>query len=133
MVTFEAAWDLGGLLLAQGEVWVLRFEVELPDDLPPTYRGPLSSIAYRLDCRVDIPWWPDQVRAYEVPVHPRQQEAQVRPAAVSKALQGARDTGSHLELALESHKPINGCCNSQNIPVVMDASSTVKWPLGDHL
>lgn len=41
---------------------------ELPEDAPPSYASELGGIEYEVEARVDIPWWPDAVRSWSVPV-----------------------------------------------------------------
>lgn len=43
---------------------------DLPAALPPSYRDDYTTIEYRLDIHVHIPWWPDRHESYVITVPP---------------------------------------------------------------
>src|SRR5581483_2623545 len=45
-----------------------RVRFDVPNDLPPTYRGTGVFVAYGLQVHVAIPWWPDVRATYDVPL-----------------------------------------------------------------
>lgn len=69
-----------GAVLTPGE-HRYRAVIPLPRDSAPAYRSRMSSIEYVLEVRVDIPWWPDRVGEYEVPVALPSLGGAVEPAA----------------------------------------------------
>jgi len=58
-----------GTLLTPG-MHSYRARFQLPPVLPPRYLGRYTRIDYTLKVRASIPWWPDRVGVYEVPVVP---------------------------------------------------------------
>lgn len=84
--------------------------VDIPADAPPTYRSSLSTIAYRLEVRVHIPWWPDRHESYLVTVRPHaEQLGAPRPRVVTTQHGEHRGDAPVLELSLEDDRvPIGG-------------------------
>lgn len=78
-----------------------EFRFEVPHDAPPSYRSSLSLIDYKVDVRVDIPWWPDAHEVYAVEVDPPSR-AGVRghPRAVTNVQGERRGEGIAMELSL---------------------------------
>lgn len=64
---------VAGLMITPGTlrpgVLEQEFRFALPADAPPTFKSSLSRIEYRVEVRVDIPWWPDAHEVYDVTVH----------------------------------------------------------------
>ncbi|HRI71460.1 MAG TPA: hypothetical protein PK156_44810 [Polyangium sp.] len=85
--------------------WERSVTIDLPADLPPTYKSRLSTIAYELSVRVDIPWWPDRTGVYTIPVRlqkaPRQK---VRPGLYGTQRGETRDGEPVIELSLADEK-----------------------------
>lgn len=52
----------------------VRFD--LPERLPPSYSDDYTTIEYRLDIHVHIPWWPDRHESYVINVPPPSWSAQ---------------------------------------------------------
>lgn len=56
-----------------------RARFPLPASIPPTHRGALFSASYELRVHVDIPWWPDVDRLFQVQVsQPPVEQAQAQ-------------------------------------------------------
>jgi hypothetical protein len=87
-----------------------RFEVsfDLPDDAPPSYRSGLSSIAYTLELRVDIPWWPDAVETYAIIVVPKPTSRRGAPAVFTTEASELRGKEPIVELSLSSDRLVPG-------------------------
>ncbi|MEZ4392581.1 MAG: hypothetical protein R3A48_15950 [Polyangiales bacterium] len=78
-----------------------EFRFDLPADAPPSYRSSLSLIEYKLDVRVDIPWWPDAHEVYAVEVAPPSQAGlRGHPRAVTNVQGERRGEGIAMELSL---------------------------------
>jgi hypothetical protein len=48
----------------------IRVRFAVPATAPPTYGGTTVHVNYTLQVHVDIPWWPDRVTEFTVPVAP---------------------------------------------------------------
>jgi hypothetical protein len=48
----------------------LRARFALPADMPPTHKAARSVVVYELRVYVDIPWWPDVDKTFEITVSP---------------------------------------------------------------
>lgn len=60
--------------------YATRFD--LPAGLPPSYADDYSSIVYRLEVRVHIPWWPDRKESFQLLIRPPAWGASPRGAIV---------------------------------------------------
>lgn len=90
------------LVLEAGSRLALPFEVKLPKGIPPTFRSPASTIEYRLETRVDIPWWPDGWGSFILRVAPsRPGPEQIAEAFVANSARGPRGKELQLELRLD--------------------------------
>jgi hypothetical protein len=76
----------------------LRASFDLPADSPPSYRGTILELRYRLLLDVSIPWWPDLHEAYDLPVLPRPASRPRRAPAASTSL---RQNEPFVELSLD--------------------------------
>ncbi|MEZ4301198.1 MAG: hypothetical protein R3B70_40050 [Polyangiaceae bacterium] len=56
----------GGVFEPGTHTYHARFQ--LPNELPPRYSGRFGSVDYTLSVRASIPWWPDAVGRYDVPI-----------------------------------------------------------------
>lgn len=93
--------DVEGRPLTVGEhTYKARFE--LPRELPPRNYGRYATIAYTLEVRADIPWWPDRVGRYDVPVEPVTVMPRVQPALFVSQSGGARAGQPYVEMSLAS-------------------------------
>lgn len=75
---------------------------DLPRALPPQYLGRYSRIDYTLEVRVDIPWWPDRVGTYDIPVTSWPVEARQEPGIFVSERGGARAGELYTEMSLAS-------------------------------
>ena len=91
-----------GMLLARGERKVIPFRVKLADHLPPSWHSKVSKVAYTVEIRVDIPWWPDRTARFALPLLAAARKVVHRGGLYSNAPEGPRGTELNLELALES-------------------------------
>jgi hypothetical protein len=66
---------LASELMGEGELEAgpreLHARFNLPDDLPISYAGKEIMVEYALHLHVDIPWWPDLRRSYDITVEQR--------------------------------------------------------------
>ncbi|MCA9534682.1 MAG: hypothetical protein KC593_13415 [Myxococcales bacterium] len=102
-----AAEFRGGVL----EPGTLEREVtfELPQDAPPTFRSTLASIAYELEVRVRIPWWPDRRGRFVVTMHtPATDPGPPRPKLFTTERSENRGDDPVLELSLEDDRLVLG-------------------------
>jgi Arrestin (or S-antigen), N-terminal domain len=74
----------------------------LPEGLPPTYRGGIAWVDYTLAVHASIPWWPDRRQSFAVPVGPAARDGGATPQSFVSSLEGPRGSTPFLELALES-------------------------------
>lgn len=81
---------------------VRRARFQLPRDLPPRYSGTYASVDYTLVVRVDIPWWPDAVGRYDVPVGQTPPPLQVTPGVFVSRAGGAVAGELYAEMSLAS-------------------------------
>jgi hypothetical protein len=79
-----------------------RARFSLPPRLPAPYSGRYASVAYALEVRADIPWWPDRVGKYEIPIRPLPVEAKTSPSVFVTDLGGVRTGVLYAELSLGS-------------------------------
>lgn len=90
-----------GGVLSPG-VWERNVQIDLPPDLPPSYKSSLSSIEYELSVRVYIPWWPDRTGVYTVKVNPRKNAGRAPKACIYTTQSGElRGSDPVIELSLE--------------------------------
>jgi hypothetical protein len=75
---------------------------DLPEGLPPTYRGGVAWVEYALSVHVSIPWWPDRRQSFAVPMGPAVHDGGPTPQSFVSSLEGPRGSTPFLELALES-------------------------------
>jgi len=75
---------------------------QLPKGLPPNHSGRFTTIAYTLEVRADIPWWPDRVGRYEVPIEQVRVEPKVTPAIFVSHAGGPRAGQVYVEMSLAS-------------------------------
>ena len=68
----------------------------------PPYSGRFSTIAYTLEVRADIPWWPDRVGRYDVGIAPVLVAPKVVPAIFVSQVGGARAGQPYVEMSLAS-------------------------------
>lgn len=102
VVPFRRRWRSESGTLAPGE---FRYPVtfDVPADARPSYRGEDASAKWLLKVHVSIPWWPDRVATYEVPVVlPPTQDLAPRPLAVATSREGPTGTDPFLELAIDT-------------------------------
>lgn len=102
---FDLVADSGPLLLAAGARISVPTEFVLPEGIPPSYRSARSRVEYRLDVRIEVPWWPDRIASYLIPVGPSPLAAQ--PRRLSSRTYATEPTGPRgkellLELTLDS-------------------------------
>lgn len=64
-VAWEARFDKTTLTPGEHR-YQARFD--LPPQMTPTYAGHYARVAYEVEVHVDIPWWPDLVQRFELPV-----------------------------------------------------------------
>lgn len=89
-------------VLRKGEHLVLPFHFDLPEDLPPSFRSPVSKVEYRLAIRVEIPWWVDRTASYAIRVWPSPALAAQLPGAfLATQPRGPAGKEVHLELTLD--------------------------------
>lgn len=81
---------------------VYKARFQLPRELPPPYRGRFASVDYTLSVRASIPWWPDAVGRYDVPVAPLPGAAGVAPGVFVSRPGGAVAGELHAEMSLAS-------------------------------
>jgi hypothetical protein len=81
-----------------------RVAFDLPDTLPPTYAGADANIDYVIRVHVSIPWWPDRVETFTVPVASADAPSPPppRPQSFATSPEGPRGKDSFMEVALES-------------------------------
>jgi hypothetical protein len=75
---------------------------ELPAALPPPYRGRHASVEYTVEVRADIPWWPDRVGRFSVPVAPAPVEAVREPRVFVSEHGGAKGGELYAEISMAS-------------------------------
>lgn len=63
------AAQTGPALLTCGEHRIAS-SFHIPETAPASYESSHTSIAYQLDVQVLIPWWPDRLERYRVPLRP---------------------------------------------------------------
>jgi hypothetical protein len=91
----------GPKTLTKGEHrFASRFD--LPEGLPPTYRGGIAWVDYTLAVHASIPWWPDRRQSFALPVGPVPREVGPTPQVFVSSLDGPHGSTPFLELALES-------------------------------
>lgn len=91
----------GPRTLTKGEHrFASRFD--LPEGLPPTYRGGVAWVDYTLAVHASIPWWPDRRQSFALPVGPVARDGGPTPQVFVSSLEGPRGSTPFLELALES-------------------------------
>lgn len=81
-----------------------RVAFDLPDTLPPTYSGTDALIDYAVRVHVSIPWWPDRIETFTVPVASAESPAAPppRPQSFATSPEGPRGKDSFMEVALET-------------------------------
>lgn len=78
-----------------------RARFQLPADIPPRYWGRFTWIDYTLEVRASIPWWPDRVGRFSIPVTlPPPGAFEPRPAVYVSATGGAKAGELYGELSL---------------------------------
>lgn len=102
IVNLGAKFDGG--MLAKGP-WEESVVVDLPGDLPPSYKSNLSTIEYELSVRVDIPWWPDRTGLYAIPIQIPNAPPKKPKACLYANQQGEnRDGEPTLEMSLDNER-----------------------------
>lgn len=93
-----------GGILSKG-VWERDVNIDLPVDLPPTYKSSLSTIEYELSVRVHIPWWPDRTGVYVVKVKPLKTAPKAAKPCLYSTQSGEIRSGEPvIELSLEDEQ-----------------------------
>ncbi len=75
---------------------------QLPGALPPRYSGTYAWVDYTLEVRASIPWWPDAVGRYDVPITPLLTDAPITPGIFVSRAGGAIAGELYAELSLAS-------------------------------
>lgn len=104
VVPFHHRWRSESGTLAPG---THRFPVtfDVPADARPSYRGEDASAKWLVKVLVAIPWWPDRVATYEVPVVlPPSADLPPKPIAVATSREGPTGTDPFLELAIDTNR-----------------------------
>ena len=102
-VLLDSEWRSKPTTLWRGE-HRYRVAFELSDTLPATYAGPGASIDHVLGVHVSIPWWPDRIETFTVPIKPRASPAAPlpRPQFFASSPDGPRGNEPFMEVALET-------------------------------
>lgn len=81
-----------------------RVAFDLPDTLPATYSGTDALIDYTMRVHVSIPWWPDRIETFTVPVGSAESPVAPppRPQSFATSPEGPRGKDSFMEVALET-------------------------------
>lgn len=79
-----------------------RARFKLPVELPPQYWGRYGSIDHVLEVRAHIPWWPDRVGRYSVPVQQLPMNAPARPGVYVSEAGGPKGGEPYAEVSLAS-------------------------------
>jgi Arrestin (or S-antigen), N-terminal domain len=106
LVHQEAA--LGKVLLGAGMKKTFRAHFHIPAGAPPSHSGPSGRIEYSVTAHLDIPWWPDRLSTFVLPVHQAPSEPRRRPGLFSTAPQGPLGTELVLEVSLEDTEVVPG-------------------------
>ena len=78
-----------------------RCSFTLPRDAPPSYQGMGATVAYKMNVRASIPWWPDARPAFWISVSPPAQAAAPgKPMLYSTEPEGPRGRRAHMEISL---------------------------------
>lgn len=75
---------------------------QLPPELPPRYSGAHAWADYTLEVRASIPWWPDAVGRYEVPIGMRTGVVSPSPGVFVSRAGGPIGGEIYVELSLAS-------------------------------
>lgn len=95
---FVSRADLAGPGHLEERTHEMRASFDVPADTPPTYRGSIIEVRYRLLLHVSIPWWPDVKEAYDLTLLPRPAPRARRAPAASTSL---RQNEPFIELSLD--------------------------------
>jgi hypothetical protein len=98
---YKRAWRSEPATLVPG-TYRHRVSFDLPESLPASYGvSDDARIAYVVTVRVSIPWWPDRVSRFVVPVAAREGPApRAVPATLSTTGEGPRGTKPFMEVSL---------------------------------
>jgi len=89
--------------------WDREVIVPLPPEAPPSYRSKLTVIAYTLDVRVHIPWWPDREGQYAITVRPpAARQTAAAPALYTTQKGENRGAEPVLELSVDNGEVAQG-------------------------
>ncbi|HSO37256.1 MAG TPA: hypothetical protein VLT33_32240 [Labilithrix sp.] len=108
-VLFLREWRSPGETLTPGE-HTFRVAFDLPDHLPVTYTGKDAQIVYTVRVHVSIPWWPDRIETFELPVVWPDSPAlpPAVPQSFATSVVGPRGTTPFMEVALEASQLATG-------------------------
>ncbi len=79
-----------------------RATFPLPVTLPPLYQGRYCSVDYVIEVRAHIPWWPDSIGRYNVPIAQLPLNAESKPAVFVSEYGGPQGDDLYAELSLAS-------------------------------
>lgn len=105
---FLREWRAPAFTMTPGEH---RFnaEFDLPDHGAPSYTGPDTLISYTMTVEVAIPWWPDRVQDFIVPVAFAPAPApERRPERFVTSSRGPRGKDPFMELSLDATQVVLG-------------------------
>lgn len=94
-------------LAEEGELSAGRTEYKcrftVPQGSPPSYKGMAASVAYKMNVRASIPWWPDAKPSFWINVNPPPaRPADHKPMLYSTSPSGPRGRDPHMEFSLAS-------------------------------
>lgn len=85
--------------------WEREVTFDVPRDASPTYSSSLATIAYELQVRVHIPWWPDRRESYKVEVQVLAVDpGEPRPQIFTTQAGETRGDAPVMELSLEDDR-----------------------------
>ena len=100
---FQRKWRSEPAMLAPGE-HRYRVAFDLPHNLPTSYAGTDARIDHTVRVHVSIPWWPDRIETFTLPVTWPDTPAPPppRPQSFATSTEGPRGTKPFMEIALET-------------------------------
>lgn len=100
---FHREWRSEPVMLAPGE-HRYRVAFDLPHNLPTSYAGTDARIDHTVRVHVSIPWWPDRIETFTLPVTWPDTPAPPppRPQSFATSSAGPRGTKPFMEIALET-------------------------------
>ncbi len=117
-----------------------RVRFDIPERMPPTYRGLSATVLYELGVHVSIPWWPDRRSSFDIRVAIPSSPSRPLPPVLTfgSSAKGAAAEGIYIEASLDRIEVspggvLQGAASFSNVATSRVRSIEIAFVLTEHL